>query len=83
MSNFFFDMFWFVSNSVAETKLVIFVVHQNLKHQVAGYFVVHKTACETGVPKGREWTLGARPRAKEKGGGERLQGSHCFCHFAY
>lgn len=76
-------MSWFVSNSVAETKLVIFVVHQNLKHQVAGYSVVHKIACVTGIRKGRRWALGARPRARKKGGGKRLQGSHCLCHSAY
>ena len=44
---------------------------------------MHKIACVTGIRKGRRWALGARPRARKKGGGERLQGSHCLCHSAY
>ena len=30
-----------------------------------------------------EGNEGARPRAREEGGGERLQGKHCFRHPAY
>ena len=45
------------------------------------FLEAHQLACVAGVRKGRGRELG-RETTRE-GGGERLQGSHCFRHPAY